>query len=144
MFKASEGRCWAISSVGESAPLIRVRSLVQIQYSPPRGCSSVGRALPLQGRCQRFESAYFHHLLVVQPLVVDRHDRSFSFSCLRFEKKKKKIKTKRSDESTMNQLKVDGERIQQGWLVGSHFSDLNRNRPVSRFGFSVLSFVGSD
>ena len=25
-----------------------------------REYSSVGRALPLQGRCQRFESAYFH------------------------------------------------------------------------------------
>ena len=47
----------AISSVGKSAPLIRVRSLVRIQDSP-RGYSSVGRALPLQGRCQRFESAY--------------------------------------------------------------------------------------
>ena len=49
----------AISSVGKSAPLIRVRSLVRIQDSP-RGYSSVGRALPLQGRCQRFESAYLH------------------------------------------------------------------------------------
>jgi hypothetical protein len=26
------------------------------------GYSSVGRALPLQGRCQRFESAYLHLL----------------------------------------------------------------------------------
>jgi hypothetical protein len=26
------------------------------------GYSSVGRALPLQGRCQRFESAYLHQI----------------------------------------------------------------------------------
>src|SRR2546430_925139 len=28
--------------------------------APPWGFSSVGRALPLQGRCQRFESANLH------------------------------------------------------------------------------------
>ena len=53
----------AISSVGKSAPLIRVRSLVRIQDSP-RGYSSVGRALPLQGRCQRFESAYLQSVRI--------------------------------------------------------------------------------
>ena len=32
-----QNRLGAISSVGQSAPLIRVRSLVQIQHSPPVG-----------------------------------------------------------------------------------------------------------
>ena len=36
-----------------------MRSLVQIQDGP-WGYSSVGRALPLHGKCQRFESAYLH------------------------------------------------------------------------------------
>ena len=37
-----------------------VRSLVQIQDGP-WGYSSVGRALPLHGKCQRFESAYLQN-----------------------------------------------------------------------------------
>jgi hypothetical protein len=33
------------------------------------GYSSVGRALPLQGRCQRFESAYLHPNLIAFSLI---------------------------------------------------------------------------
>ena len=55
-------REWAYSSVGQSARLISVRSVVQIYLGPPFwGYSSAGRAPALQAGGQRFESAYLHH-----------------------------------------------------------------------------------
>jgi hypothetical protein len=55
---------WAFSSVGESARLITVRSLVRIQKGPPmpgpRGCSSAGRAPALQAGGRRFEPGHLH------------------------------------------------------------------------------------
>jgi hypothetical protein len=53
----------AFSSVGESARLITVRSLVRIQKGPravPRGCSSAGRAPALQAGGRQFEPAHLH------------------------------------------------------------------------------------
>ena len=68
---AAPARGWAFSSVGESARLITVRSLVRIQKGPrseparttapsPRGCSSAGRAPALQAGGRRFEPGHLH------------------------------------------------------------------------------------
>ena len=58
----------AYSSVGESARLISVRSVVRIYLGPPLmgidftwGCSSAGRAAALQAVGRRFDSAQLHH-----------------------------------------------------------------------------------
>ena len=58
----------AYSSVGESARLISVRSIVQIYLGPPgsrkrllRGYSSIGRAPALQAGGCRFDPGYLHH-----------------------------------------------------------------------------------
>ena len=50
----------AFSSVGESAVLIRPRSLVRVQKGPPGGRSSTGRAPPLHGGGRGFESPRLH------------------------------------------------------------------------------------
>ena len=57
---------------GEGRKERRVDFLTWVDYTclrifekPPWGYSSVGRALPLQGRCQRFEPAYLHKYVKV-------------------------------------------------------------------------------
>jgi hypothetical protein len=63
------------SSVGQSAPLIRVRSEVQLLPDPPvlpnvaravRGHSSAGRAPALQAGGRRFDPGWLHQFLVSQ------------------------------------------------------------------------------
>ena len=68
---AIRNRLRACSSVGQSAPLIRVRSVVQIDSGPPfslgracpigRGRSSAGRAPALQAGGHRFDPGRLHH-----------------------------------------------------------------------------------
>jgi hypothetical protein len=64
--------CWAYSSVGKSARLISVRSVVRIHLGPPTnhqrtelivigwGCSSIGRAPVLHAGGRRFDSGQLH------------------------------------------------------------------------------------
>ena len=60
----------AFSSGGQSARLITVRSVVRVHKGPPLsgtaspswGCSSAGRAPPLQGGGQGFEPPHLHKL----------------------------------------------------------------------------------
>ena len=77
----ASGACTrAFSSVGESARLITVRSVVRIHKGPPRrftfmakrhlrGCSSAGRAPALQAGGRQFEPAHLHHPLSLLRLL---------------------------------------------------------------------------
>ena len=68
----------AFSSGGQSARLITVRSVVRVHKGPPLsgtaspswGCSSAGRAPPLQGGGQGFESPHLHKLV---PRFIRKH-----------------------------------------------------------------------
>ena len=78
----------AFSSVGESARLITVRSLVRIQKGPrhpdrgvvpcgaSRGCSSAGRAPALQAGGRQFEPAHLHQPSLRVLHFVRRADRA--------------------------------------------------------------------
>ena len=46
----------------QSTTLVKWMFAVQIREEAPWGYSSVGRALPLQGRCHWFKSSYLHNL----------------------------------------------------------------------------------